>query len=60
MIIVNVSDSFFQRESELVGQVTNTDLAYLTHDATSVRKNHLTGKNHVKFVCDYYEGMWTV
>jgi hypothetical protein len=35
---------------------TNTTKAYLTHDATSVRKNHLTGKNHVKLVCDYYEG----
>ncbi|ODV75122.1 Yhc1p [Cyberlindnera jadinii NRRL Y-1542] len=38
--------------------------SYLTHDAASVRKNHLTGKNHVKLVCDYYEekakelGIW--
>ncbi|KAH3671176.1 hypothetical protein WICMUC_004772 [Wickerhamomyces mucosus] len=38
--------------------------SYLTHDAASVRKNHLSGKNHVKLVCDYYEekakelGIW--
>ncbi|KAH3684577.1 hypothetical protein WICPIJ_004467 [Wickerhamomyces pijperi] len=38
--------------------------SYLTHDAASVRKNHLTGKNHIKLVCDYYEekakesGIW--
>lgn len=37
---------------------------YLTPDAASVRKNHLTGKNHIKLVCDYYEnqakqlGIW--
>jgi U1 small nuclear ribonucleoprotein C len=37
---------------------------YLTPDAASVRKNHLTGRNHVKLVCDYYEkqareqGIW--
>lgn len=23
-----------------------------------MRKNHLTGKNHAKLVCDYYEGMF--
>jgi hypothetical protein len=39
-----------------IRKYTNTTKAYLTHDATSVRKNHLTGKNHVKLVCDYYEG----
>lgn len=43
---------------------TDANPAYLTHDATSVRKNHLSGKNHVKHVCDYYEdkakelGLW--
>ncbi|GMM33990.1 Yhc1 protein [Saccharomycopsis crataegensis] len=38
--------------------------SYLTHDSTSVRKSHLIGKNHIKYVCDYYEreainlGIW--
>lgn len=42
----------------LYGLGINYFIAYLTHDATSVRKNHLTGKNHVKLVADYYEGMY--
>ncbi|ODV62283.1 Yhc1p, partial [Ascoidea rubescens DSM 1968] len=37
---------------------------YLTHDSASVRKSHFIGKNHIKYVCDYYEqeakklGIW--
>ncbi|CAN6671785.1 hypothetical protein TRVA0_045S00386 [Trichomonascus vanleenenianus] len=27
----------------------------LTHDSTSVRKSHTVGRNHVKYVIDYYE-----
>lgn len=38
--------------------------SYLTHDTMSVRKSHLSGKNHIKFYCSYYEekarqlGIW--
>lgn len=38
--------------------------SYLTHDKASVRKSHLSGKNHIKFYCSYYEtkakqlGVW--
>lgn len=30
--------------------------SYLTHDTISVRKSHLTGKNHIRYYCNYYEG----
>lgn len=38
--------------------------SYLTHDKTSVRKSHLSGKNHIRLYCSYYEtkakqlGIW--
>ncbi|GEQ66611.1 hypothetical protein JCM33374_g274 [Metschnikowia sp. JCM 33374] len=38
--------------------------SYLTHDKMSVRKSHLSGRNHIKFYCSYYEekakqlGIW--
>lgn len=38
--------------------------SYLTHDKISVRKSHLSGKNHIRFYCSYYEtkakqlGIW--
>lgn len=38
--------------------------SYLTHDKMSVRKSHLSGKNHIKLYCAYYEekakqlGIW--
>ena len=38
--------------------------SYLTHDKMSVRKSHLSGKNHIKLYCSYYEekakqlGIW--
>lgn len=38
--------------------------SYLTHDKLSVRKSHLSGKNHIKLYCAYYEekakqlGIW--
>lgn len=38
--------------------------SYLTHDKMSVRKSHLSGKNHIKNYCVYYEekarqvGIW--
>ncbi|CAN3374667.1 hypothetical protein DIURU_000063 [Diutina rugosa] len=37
---------------------------YLTHDKPSVRKNHLTGRTHLKLYCQHYEqkareqGLW--
>ncbi|KAM9931298.1 hypothetical protein OXX80_009047 [Metschnikowia pulcherrima] len=38
--------------------------SYLTHDKMSVRKSHLSGRNHIKLYCSYYEekakqlGIW--
>lgn len=38
--------------------------SYLTHDKISVRKSHLSGKNHIRNYCVYYEekakqvGLW--
>lgn len=38
--------------------------SYLTHDKMSVRKSHLSGKNHIRYYCNYYEekakllGLW--
>lgn len=38
--------------------------SYLTHDKMSVRKSHLSGKNHIRYYCAYYEekakqlGIW--
>lgn len=29
--------------------------SYLTHDTMSVRKLHLTGRNHIRYYCNYYE-----
>ncbi|GME71384.1 unnamed protein product [[Candida] boidinii] len=29
--------------------------SYLTHDSLSVRKSHLSGKNHIRFYCKFYE-----
>lgn len=38
--------------------------SYLTHDTMSVRKSHLSGRNHIRLYCQYYEeqakqlGIW--
>lgn len=32
--------------------------SYLTHDTLSVRKSHLIGKHHLKYVSDYYQNKY--
>lgn len=61
-------------ESRLIGRFADAKVmpkyycdyckSYLTHDTLSVRKFHLSGKNHIRYYCNYYEqkaketGIW--